>query len=282
MTKNVVALFDDLSTAQKAVSELVTAGIARDHISLVANDAAGEYARHQALTTGTTGTTTDTAVDTTTGEGHVGPVGGSLFGALVGAVVGLGALLIPGIGPVIAAGPLIGAAGAIAGAIIGGTTGGITGGLLGLGVPQEEVHHYAEGIRRGGTLVTAEVDEGMASQVENIFSKYNPVDIDLRAKNWRASGWTGFDEAAAPFTPADISRDREAYANSDTSDDALTNAGAAAATTAAAAVASGAAMAGMTSGAATGAVTAAGASDAAGTARRVRTYNRPSDTTSNN
>lgn len=203
MAKSVVALFDNTSDADKAVSDLVTAGVTRDHISVVANDAAGNYERYRS----TSGATAD-------GTDHAGPVGGSLFGALVGAVVGLGAVLIPGIGPVIAAGPLVGAAGAIAGAIIGGTTGGITGGLLSLGVPQEEAHYYAEGVRRGGTLVTATVDDGMVSTAESVFERYNPIDIQQRAAAWQQSGWKGFDENAQPFTPSDIDRERQAYTNS--------------------------------------------------------------------
>lgn len=204
MTQNVVALYDDLATAQKAVTGLVDAGFTRDHISLVANDAAGDF---QKYTDGTA-----TTLDPNAGE-HAGPVGGSLFGALVGAVVGLGAILIPGIGPVIAAGPLIGAAGAIAGAVIGGTTGGITGGLLGLGVPQEHASTYAEGIRRGGTLVTVTADDDKVSSAQHIVESYNPVDVEHRAATWRQNGWTGFDENAAPLTPTDIHQDRSSYAN---------------------------------------------------------------------
>ncbi len=200
MTRSVVALFDSVTDADRAVTDLVQAGITRDHISVVANNSTGAV-------------NTSTSTTTTTDTDHAGPVGGSLFGALVGAVVGLGAILIPGIGPVIAAGPLIGAAGAIAGAVIGGTTGGITGGLLGLGVPQEEIHYYAEGVRRGGTLVTANVDEGMATTAENIFERYNPVDIQGRASAWQKSGWKGFDENAQPYTQEEINRDREAYLN---------------------------------------------------------------------
>jgi len=94
MAKTVVALYDDFQTARSAVEALVDAGFERSNISLVANDTSGDLARN---------TTTDVTVvdddDVSAGEG-------AGFGAVVGALVGLGVALIPGIGPVLAAGPL--------------------------------------------------------------------------------------------------------------------------------------------------------------------------------
>ena len=101
---------------------------------------------------------------------HVGAAEGSAFGAAVrprlARRVGCPRpLAIPGIGPVIAAGPLAaGLLGAATGAVAGGATGGIVGGLLNMGVPEEEAHYYAEGLRRGGTLVSATVTDNMANR----------------------------------------------------------------------------------------------------------------------
>ncbi len=184
MTRTILALYDDLAAAQGAVTELVNAGFSRENISIVARDATGEYSRHMALypAEGT--------------DDHVGPVEGSAFGAAVGALMGalvaLAALVVPGIGPVIAAGPLAaGLAGAATGAIAGGATGGIVGGLLSLGVASDEASYYAEGVRRGGTLVSATVADEWASRVRAIMDRHNPVDIQQRAAQWRERGWTG-------------------------------------------------------------------------------------------
>jgi hypothetical protein len=190
MTRTILALYDDLAAAQGAVTELVNAGFSRENISIVARDATGEYPRYMALHPA---------------EGmddHVGPVEGSAFGAAVGALMGalvaLGALVVPGIGPVIAAGPLAaGLAGAATGAIAGGATGGIVGGLLNLGVSSDEAGYYAEGVRRGATLVSATVADEWANRVQAIMDRHNPVDIQQRAAQWQERGWTSDSESAA-------------------------------------------------------------------------------------
>src|SRR5258706_11299066 len=133
MSRMVVALYDDLATAQEVVKALIEGGIERDHISIVASDINGEYTKQIAMIQ--------------PGEGeHVGPVEGTAFGAAVGALTGvliaLGSLAIPGIGPVLAAGPLAaGLAGAVTGAVAGGATGGIVGSLLSVGVPAPEANY---------------------------------------------------------------------------------------------------------------------------------------------
>jgi hypothetical protein len=96
-------------------------------------------------------------VDDHTGAGAGTGAGvGAAVGGVVGVLAGLGLLAIPGIGPVVAAGWLVSLA---AGAAVGGTAGGIIGALTQSGVSEDEAHTYAEGVRRGGTLVTARVPE---------------------------------------------------------------------------------------------------------------------------
>ena len=98
-------------------------------------------------------------------------------------------LAIPGIGPIIAAGPI---AAALAGAGIGAATGGLIGGLTDLGIPDEEAHTYAEGVRRGGTLVTATAHTEMqAARAVDILHRHGAVDIEERAASWRQDGWSG-------------------------------------------------------------------------------------------
>jgi len=189
MAKTVVGLFDTAAEAQSVVQELVNSGFQRNDISLVANDAKGEYAASRAV--GATGSST------AEGAG-AGAVGGGVLGGVLGLLVGVGALAIPGIGPVLAAGPLaaaLGAAGAstVVGAGIGAAAGGIIGALVGAGIPEEDAGFYAEGIRRGGTLVMVKASDDMAQRAYDAMRRYGAVDVDERSGSWRQSGWKGFD-----------------------------------------------------------------------------------------
>jgi hypothetical protein len=194
MARTVVAIFRNFQHANDAVRELVDHGFKRDDISIVAHnsqDAAGY------TTTGRTAAEGTVADETGAGAG-VGAGIGAAIGGIGGLLVGLGALVIPGIGPVIAAGPLAVAlstlTGAGVGAVAGGVTGGLLGALIGLGVPEEEAEYYAEGVRRGGVLVTVQADDSNAEQITNLLNRHDPLDIDQEVTQWREQGWTGFDD----------------------------------------------------------------------------------------
>jgi hypothetical protein len=196
MAKTVVGLFDTTAEAQSVVQELINNGFERNDISLVANDARGEYANYRAV-----GDTTESSAAEGAGAGAVG---GGVLGGVLGLLVGVGALAIPGIGPVLAAGPLaaaLGAAGAstLVGAGIGAAAGGIIGALVGAGIPEEDAGFYAEGIRRGGTLVMVKASDDMAQRAYDTMRSYGAVDVDERSGTWRQSGWTNFDSNAGPY-----------------------------------------------------------------------------------
>ncbi len=113
--------------------------------------------------------------------------------------------MIPGIGPVLAAGPLAAALMAGIGAASGAVTGGIVAGLVDFGVPPEHAETYAEGVRRGGTLVTVHITQDeWADRAQSVLNRYNPVDISARSGDWRANGWAGYDETAAPLSADQI------------------------------------------------------------------------------
>lgn len=197
--KTIVGLYDNFETAQRVVQDLVDAGFARENISVVANDVSGEYGRYYV----------DRDVAYETDDVSAGE--GAGFGAVVGALVGLGVALIPGIGPVLAAGPLSAALMAGIGAAAGAATGGVVAGLVDFGIPEEEAHYYAEGIRRGGTLVSVSVDEMHTARVEDIMNRHNPVDLDERATTWRETGWESFDYESQPYTSDQVQSDRTRY-----------------------------------------------------------------------
>lgn len=195
--KTAIGLYDDLSTAQQVVEDLVNNGFSRDRISLVANNATNDNA--------TTSTYTSSADDVSAGEG----AGiGAMEGGVLGLLAGLGALAIPGVGPVLAAGPLIGA---LIGATAGAVTGGLVAGLMDAGVPETDAQYFAEGVRRGGTLLSIEADESRIGDAVAIMNRYNPVNIDQRASNWQTEGFTGHDTSNQPLTAEDISRERQRY-----------------------------------------------------------------------
>ena len=191
MAFNVMGMFDSARDAQAAARDLRDAGFSGSDISFVGNNARGDY------DTGDTGETSGSHAATGAGTGATG---GAVLGGLAGLLVGLGALVLPGIGPVVAAGTLATTLGtAAAGAGIGAATGGLLGGLVGAGVPEEDAHVYSEGVRRGGSLLSVQVDdEREANRAADIMSRHNVVDIDRRGQEYRQAGWSRFDPSAAP------------------------------------------------------------------------------------
>src|ERR671916_359756 len=113
------------------------------------------------------------------------------FGGAAALVLSLTALSIPGIGPVLAAGPI---AALIAGAGVGAAAGGLVSGLKRLGVEDDDAGTYAEGLKRGGTLVTVNADDQRASLAVGVMRRVGAVEIDKRAAEWREGGWRGFAE----------------------------------------------------------------------------------------
>ena len=103
------------------------------------------------------------------------------------------------------------AAGAATGAVVGGAAGGLVGSLTGAGVPERDAHFYAEGVRRGGTLVTARVDDARASTAREILQRYKAVDPAVRGTAYRDTGWTSFDENAPAYTPEQVAAERARY-----------------------------------------------------------------------
>src|SRR5215207_4031850 len=186
MQRTITAMFDRYQDALEAVRRLEAAGVAQSDISIVSNDPAH---RTQDNTTpaGATTARTDTDDDTGTGAG-TGASLGTLLGGGAGLLAGLGMLAIPGLGPVVAAGWL---ASTLVGAGAGAATGGLVGALTGAGIDEADAHTYAEGIRRGGTLVTVRAEEAQANRVIDILDDEGTVNVDDRAAAWRKEGWDG-------------------------------------------------------------------------------------------
>jgi hypothetical protein len=180
--RTIARLFDSYADATAAVSDLEAAGFQRDDISLIAR--------------GSDATGTNAASSDEAGSGAgTGATLGTVVGGGAGLLAGIGALAIPGLGPIVAAGWLVAA---LAGAGVGAAAGGLLGALTEAGVGDEHAHVYAEGVRRGGNLVTLRTDDSRAAEAEAILARHNAVDTEARATSYRSDGWVGYDEVANP------------------------------------------------------------------------------------
>jgi uncharacterized protein (TIGR02271 family) len=92
----------------------------------------------------------------------------------------------------------------LTGAGVGAAAGGLIGGLTAAGVPDEDAQYYAEGVRRGGTLVMVAAEENKAQQAYDIMMRHGAVDIDERGNQYRQEGWKGYDPNAQPYTAQQI------------------------------------------------------------------------------
>ncbi len=203
MAKTIVGLFDTFAHAQSAVNDLISAGFNRDDISVVANNAAGDFGSHENDNKGVN-------FSQAGGDAVKGAVKGGMYGGLTALAATVALALIPGIGPIAAIGPL---SAFLGGAALGATAGGILGGLTGMGIPDHEAGYYAEGIRRGGTLVTIHADEAHANEATSILNRHNPVDMDTRADYYKSTGFTKYDEKLPAYTPSQIEEEHTRYSS---------------------------------------------------------------------
>ena len=218
MAVTVVGIFDTLAWAQHAVHELAAAGYDRGQISVIHRDpdrsdsaaAMADWtdADAAAARTGVTpdwgmasagaadSAATESALDAdpdavaVTGV-RLGAGPGAAAGAGTGAIVGGGlgvlagavGLFIPGLGPVLGMGPML--ATILGGAGIGAVAGGFSGALVNAGVPEADAGFYAEGVRRGGTLVTVVADDQAAGdRAADLLDRAGAYDVNERAATW--------------------------------------------------------------------------------------------------
>jgi hypothetical protein len=145
------------------VERLKSAGFSNNDISVLLPDKSGtrDFA-HEQHTKAPEGATT-------------GGVAGGVVGGALGWLAGIGALAIPGVGPFIAAGPIMAALG---GAAVGGTVGGITGALVGMGIPEYEAKRYEGKIKEGNVLISVHSDDhDETRQAKEIFKQSGAKDI---------------------------------------------------------------------------------------------------------
>ncbi|MDQ6647414.1 MAG: complement resistance protein TraT [Pseudomonadota bacterium] len=163
MTNSVFCTTKTVEQAENIVQELKGSGFSNDDISALLPDKRGtkDFA-HEHNTKAPEGATT-------------GGIAGLGVGAAVGWLAGIGALAIPGVGPFIAAGPIMAALG---GAALGTATGGIIGALVGLGIPEFEAKRYDAKIREGNILISVHAEDNKLRDVaKEVFERNNANDI---------------------------------------------------------------------------------------------------------
>ena len=163
MKKAVFCIAKTQTQAEAIVNQLKMEGFSNNDISVLFPDKSGtkDFA-HEQHTKAPEGATTGGAV-------------GLGVGAVLGWLAGIGSLAIPGVGPFIAAGPIMGALG---GAAVGGATGGIVGALVGMGIPEYEAKRYEGKVRGGNILISVHTDNANErARVKDIFKKANAEDI---------------------------------------------------------------------------------------------------------
>ena len=159
----VFGIYRNVEHAERAVDTLVLATFTNDDISVLMPDqqSSKDFA-HEKHTKAPEGAVT--------GAGTGGALGGTL-----GWLVGIGALAIPGVGPFIAAGPIMAA---LSGAAIGAAAGGLTGGLIGMGIPELEAKRYEGKIKEGNLLISVHTENSdEISRAKDIFKQAGAQDI---------------------------------------------------------------------------------------------------------
>lgn len=165
MDRTIVGVFRSKADAEKAVSELRGKGFKDNEISILAK---GEERQRGGRGDRDEPDSLTSFAGQDVGEGVT--TGGAI-GGLAGLLAGAGALAIPGIGPLVAAGP-------IAAALSGAVTGGVAGGLLDFGIPEERGRHYEERIREGNVVALVRADEAKIKDASVIFRNNGAFDVE--------------------------------------------------------------------------------------------------------
>ncbi len=166
MSKTVVGVFKSKDQADRAVEDLKSAGVSKDDISIVTkDDAKGRQGG------GGGGAQMGVAgQDVSEGVAWGGGLGG-----LAGILAGAGALAIPGVGPILAAGPL-------AAVLTGAVTGGLAGGLVDYGIPEQRGKEYEKRVKEGNVLTVVECSDDKVSEVEDILRRSGGEDVESHSK----------------------------------------------------------------------------------------------------
>ena len=167
MSKTVVGIFESERVAEEAIDDLRKSGF-DDEISMLAKDKSDKSSRKR-------NDSFEMGSDMNAGELTDGVTTGGILGGLGGLAVGAGALAIPGLGPLIAAGP-------ITGLLSGAVTGGVAGGLVDWGIPEEDGRHYEEQLRQNKIMVAINSSADESSEAESILKNHGAEEVKIHDK----------------------------------------------------------------------------------------------------
>jgi len=177
-THTIVGLFPTPQIAKTAVSELERAGFSRDSISVVTTDSGRTVSAPKIGPVPETGSQEDV--------GEKAAIGGA-----AGFILGIAALAVPGVGPILAMGPL---AAALGGAAAGAATGGLIGVFTNEGIPEEAASRYSKAIGSGRLMVTVRTDAARVDEAAGILDRAGAIDVDEPSERMTA-GVPRFDES---------------------------------------------------------------------------------------
>ncbi|SDD48669.1 Heat induced stress protein YflT [Paenibacillus sp. UNCCL117] len=178
MSKQIVGVFNNEEEAIRVIEQLKSEGYRSEDISVI-----GKNRGDLDTISSDTGTNVETGAMT-------GAATGGMVGGVTGLLAGIGALAIPAIGPILAAGPI---AATLAGAAVGAGAGGIVGGLIGLGIPEDEARTYDDYVQQGKILVLVESNAERDSRAIETFRTHRSLN-----------------ESRYPYPEADVSAARDA------------------------------------------------------------------------
>ncbi|MGB3510777.1 MAG: hypothetical protein WBA93_16390 [Microcoleaceae cyanobacterium] len=169
--KRAVGIFEDYNNLEYALQELKDAKFNMDKVSVIARDPKGEHE----IAPGELDKVDEHTEGNKASEGATtGAVTGGALGGLTGLLVGLGALAIPGVGPILLAGMEATAiATALSGGAIGAVAGGLVGGLVGLGIPEDKAKEYSARVAKGDYLIMVTGTEAEIAHAHGILHKRN-------------------------------------------------------------------------------------------------------------
>lgn len=153
MSKTIVGIFDNHSSAENAASQIKESGFSTEDISILAKQQSNSQ---EGQLTGT-----KTSSDATNDNISDGVVTGTVLGGLAGLLIGIGTVMIPGLGVIAAAGPIVGL-------LSGAVTGGVVGGLVDLGIPEEHGKQYENDIKSGKILLSMKTDDENTERISSI------------------------------------------------------------------------------------------------------------------
>lgn len=163
INKAVFGIYSSSEHAERAVDSIIAAGFPSTDISVLLPDSRStkEFAHHK---------------DTKAPEGTTaGVTAGGAIGGTIGLLAGVGALAIPGLGPFIAAGPIMAG---LAGLGVGGAIGGLVGALIGMGIPEYEAKRYEGRVKGGGTLLSVHCETSdQVSRAKELLKSTGAEDI---------------------------------------------------------------------------------------------------------